>query len=346
MADIRPNPMLIQKQWAKDLFSDVWVDQFFTKFTGSSSNSIIQTNTTLKGKGAGDRVRFAIVYKIEGNPIMDCNTLEGNEIPMDEDYMDVTIQLYRQGVRIPCMDYREHLGWINHRQLAKEQLKNWFADLFDKEIFTRLTAAPTTKRLLDEGANDLTLDMISGINEMAKMADPKIRPVRVEGKDHYVLVMHPYVARALKMSAEWKQVHQYADIRSATANKLFTGALGMWDNVILYEHENVPITGGVASNLLLGCQAGVLAESMDYFWREREHEDYGQIYKVATGTIRGFAKTKFTIGKGGTITFGDNPMTEPAHGSGFGVDGSAVVTPGDIQDYGCITVKTKAAAWA
>jgi N4-gp56 family major capsid protein len=324
MAQSQYNKNLIQKQWAKDLFSDVWTDQFFTRFTGSSANSIIQTNTSLKGKGAGDMVRFAIVYNIEGTPIMDCNTLEGNEIPMAEDYMDVTVHLYRQGIELPCMDYEEHLTWINHRQLAKEQLKNYFADYFDKEIFTKLAATPTANRTRTLTGN-LVLDNISELKEQARMAEPvKIRPVRVDGADRYVFVMHPYVARELKMSAEWKDVNKVADVRGGS-NKLYTGALGMWDGVVLFEHENVPINAGVASNLFLGAQAGVLAESMDHFWRERDFEDYGQIFKVATGTIRGFEKTKFVEGKG---------AIKDATGT--------VTTPGDIQDYGVITVNAPA----
>lgn len=299
MADVVYNPALVCKQWAKVLFQDIWADQFFTKFTGTGPNSIIQTNTQLKGKGQGDTVTFGIVYKIEGDPVMDCDTLEGNELPMTEDFMQVTVHLYRQGVRMPCVDYSEYLTWVQHRTIAKEQLKAYFAELFDKEIFTKLSAAPTANRIIDASTGAITFDMISGLKEMARMADPKIRPVRIDGADHYCLVMHPYAARALKTSDEWKSVQSTAMERGGS-NPLFTGALGMWDNVILYEHENVALTGGVASNLFLGAQAGVLAESRDQFWRERDFEDYGQIVKVAAGTIRGFEKTIFTAGKGGT----------------------------------------------
>ncbi len=319
MAETTYNPALVAKQWSKVLFTDVWNDQFFTKFTGTGPNSVIQVNTQLKGKGAGDQVTFGIVYKVEGDPIMDCNTLEGNEIPMTEDYMNITIHLYRQGIVLPCFDYSEYLSWIQHRTIAKEQLRNYFAELFDKEMFDKLSANPTSKRLWGSATSKLTLNDISGMKEMARMANPKIRPIRIDGADHYCLVMHPYVARDLKTTDEWKEIQAAAQVRGSS-NPLFTGALGMWDNVILYEHENVKVDNPAAPtsafNLLLGAQAGVLAESRDYFWRERDFEDYGQKVKIATGCIRGFEKTKFTAGKNG-----------------------------DVQDFGVITVQTAAAAY-
>ncbi len=229
--------------------------------------------------------------------------------------MNITVHLLRKGVRLDCVDFKGYQTWYDMRSIAKDQIKNWFIDYFDREIFTKLTANPN--RLADESANDMTLDFISGVKEMARMADPKIRPIKINGKDHYVLVMHPYVARALRTGAEWKAINEVADIRG-DGNKLFTGALGMYDGVILYEHENVAVNNvaapTVANNVLLGAQAGVLAEQRDYFWKEDTTVDYGMEVGIMAGIIRGFEKTIFTDGKNGTP-----------------------------EDYGLITLKTKCA---
>lgn len=325
MAEWIPDSRLIRKQWADSLYDDIWENQFFTKFTGSGKGSIIQVNTDLKGKGRGDSVRFGIIYRLEGDMVMDCDILEGKEDSLVEDAMDVTVHLYRKAILLGCQDYMGWLSVLNMRKEAREQLTNFFADYFDREIFRKLATAPTNLRLKDASAGAVTLDLITELKEMAITADPKIRPIMINGKPHYAFVMHNYCARELQMSAEWKQVHMAASVRGWD-NPLFTGSLGMWDDVILYSHPSVPLLGdptategAVASNLFLGAQAGVLAQSRDMFWRERDYKDYGMQVGIAAGVVRGFEKVKFQDGKHKDAT-----------------------TPPGPQDYGVITCKNKA----
>jgi N4-gp56 family major capsid protein len=290
---------------------------------------VIQVNSSLKGKGSGDMVRFGIIFNLGGVATMDNDVLQGNEDKLSEGTMDVTLNMYRKGVRLDSMLYQNYQTWYDMRSEAKSQLKDWFINFFDKQFFEVLTTAPTPKRTLNAATKDISFDLISGVKEMAITPDgsiPKIRPIKINGRDHYALVMHPYCARALKMSAAWKDINELADVRG-DSNKLFTGALGMYDNVILYEHENVPIVGGVAQNILMGCQAGVLAEQRDYFWGEDDSFDYKNQIGIMAGCVRGFAKTIFT----------ERTATPP--------DAATSFTPSNRggEDYGVITVQTLAA---
>ena len=92
-------------------------------------------------------------------------------------------------------------------------------------------------------------------------------------------------ALALKKDTQWQQAQREAQLRGKD-NPLFTGALGMWDNVILYTSPRVRTADdGVASapvarNVFFGAQA--CAKAYAYFpdWTEQEFS-YGQEAGVA-----------------------------------------------------------------
>jgi N4-gp56 family major capsid protein len=318
LATTTPDPRLIPKVWAKALWKDIAANRYWTKFMGAGMNNPIQVMNELHGKGRGDTITVPLLYQLEGPGVTGCNTLVGNEEAMVEDAMTITIDMIRHGVRFEC----EKNDWIHLYDLhvkAKEQLREWWAQRDDREIFNKLSASPTDLRLIDGSAGDFILDYLVYAKEMARMARPKIRPIRIEGAEHYVCVLHPYQARALRLSTEWKSIQSTANVRGES-NPIFRGSLGMYDGVILHEHEYVhtdgavETTGGTASALFFGQQAGVWAQSKDVFWREDPTVDYGRQLGIATGMIYGFKKAIFE--------------------DGYGTAGP--------QDYGLIQIKTAA----
>ncbi|MBU0471744.1 MAG: N4-gp56 family major capsid protein, partial [Nanoarchaeota archaeon] len=84
-------------------------------------------------------------------------------------------------------------------------------------------------------------DLITKAKIKAQLANPKIRPIKINGVNHYVLFLHPWQVADLKLNAssKWYAAQKEAQVRSGQ-NPIFTGALGIWDNVILHEHEYVP----------------------------------------------------------------------------------------------------------
>jgi N4-gp56 family major capsid protein len=88
----------------------------------------------------------------------------------------------------------------------------------------------------------------------------------------------------------------------------FNCAIGVWDNVIIHEHENVKITAtgaasvNVAHNLFLGAQAGAFAVAQETDWAEDPTIDYGNQVGFATGMIYGIAKSKFNEEDFGMLT--------------------------------------------
>ena len=163
----------------------------------------------------------------------------------------------------------------------------------------------------------LTPELISRAKIKAQLASPKIQPIKINGKNHYVLFIHPWQAFDLKNNATFAQAQREAQARGGD-NPIFTGALGVWDGVVIHEHEYVPHLLGVTTNnmsfsaatttgsttqftndvhafraLLCGAQAAVFAQAKDSMQMVEETFDYKNKVGYATGLIGGIQKISF-----------------------------------------------------
>ena len=163
----------------------------------------------------------------------------------------------------------------------------------------------------------LTPELISRAKVKAQLASPKIQPIKIDGKNHYVIFIHPWQAFDLKNNATFAQAQREAQARGRD-NPIFTGALGVWDGVIIHEHEYVPHLLAVTTNnmafeaattsgsttqftdgvhafraLLCGQQAAVFAQTKDSMQMVEETFDYKNKVGYATGLIGGIQKITF-----------------------------------------------------
>lgn len=317
MATTSPNANLVRAAWAKKLWVDAQDEQFFVKhgFIGESDNSIIVKKVDLK-KDKGDTIHIGLSVKLSGSGISGDSTLEGYEEAISTYAMDVQLDQIRNAVRIAGA-LAEQQACYDMRSDAKEKLKIWLAEYLDEKMFEDLASSPSTNRKIwcsVDHSSVATLDTtdklstgyISEAKRLAKLASPRVRPIRVNGKEHYVLVVHPYCMRDLRRDADWIDAQQLANVRGVD-NPIFSGAEGMWDGVIIYEHENVYRTNDgsssayIARNLLLGAGAGVWAIGKEPFWREKTF-DYENQVGFATGLIHGFKKAVFDGEDYGVVT--------------------------------------------
>lgn len=305
MATTQVTANLTAKYWAKELWSDVQKEIFFEKFTGVGPDAIIQKNTALQ-KAAGDAVTFGLAMKLSGNGVAGDGILEGNEEAITFYDMSVGVDQLRNAVRV-AGEMAEQKAAFNMRSKAKEMLKIWLAEKIDAGFFTKLTAAPDAEHRVFAAAATaenqitdamkLTCNDISKAKRKAQLTSPIIRPVRVKGKEYFVLVVHPLAARDLKTDATWLNANYYAAERGID-NPLFSGMLGIYDGVVLYEHSGISVTttgaasANVAHNLLLGAQAGVWAVAKEPYWKEKLF-DYENSVGFATGLIHGQAKSVY-----------------------------------------------------
>lgn len=220
-----------------------------------------------------------------------------------------TIDQIRNAVRLKGK-FEEKKSKENMRKNAKDGLSIWLRERIDDDLFKALTANPTVDKVIYGGTGisaeanitstaKMNTTVLGKAKRLAQMSNPKIRPVRVNGGEYYVMVLHPYQIRDLKEDEKWINAQQYANIRGMK-NPIFTGATGLYNGVVVHENENVPIgqTGDsstwVGHGLLLGAQAGVMANGIDLSWKEKLF-DYDNQYGVAISRTYGVAKSVFKI---------------------------------------------------
>lgn len=308
-ADTTVPTNLVQKAWAKQLWREAERDNFFAKFTGEGQNNIIQMKTDLK-KEAGDKITVPLVMRLTGAGVTGDNTLEGNEEALQIYDCTVTVDQIRHAVRLKGR-MEEQKTALDLRRAAKDGLKLWMKEKVENMIVTALTDDPTAEHTIyaggktSEGAiattDVLTTALISQAARLARLSTPKIRRVAVDGKEYYVMLVDPYQARDLKNDERWIAAQENCAERGSS-NPIFTGMLGVWDGVILYDYEGLvrtatgaevtSVKGTVGHALLLGCQAGIKGVAQEAGWEE-ETFDYKNKVGFATGAILGVAKSVF-----------------------------------------------------
>ena len=336
--------------WSAALFLEAQKQTYFKKFSGPSPNDAIQTKTDLS-KEAGDTIKFDLLMNLTGEGVTGDTEIEGNEEQLVYYQDSVVIDLRGTGVRAAGkMSLRRTKHSI--RSDAKMALGHWMGQIRDDDMVKALSGqvnyagqgtaiVPDSARKWPGGgkaddtghekvATDSALDAdnlmicetIRTVKRKAKLVSPKIRPIMVDGGEHYVLLMHPYQAKALTSSTEWKNSQYYAASRGKS-NPLFTGSLGMISGVVLHEYEKIITRLGAATQsepseyfdsgdlmasgiygaraLLLGAQAGVYATGQNPGWYEKNF-DYDRVPGVATDIVYGIKKARFNSKDFGLVT--------------------------------------------
>jgi N4-gp56 family major capsid protein len=305
--------------------ADVRDNIYMTRFIGTSEQAMLQEMTDLK-KEAGDNISFGLGMKLSGAGITGDSTLEGNEEAMTDYDEDIAIDQLRHAVRLTGkMDEKKNV--YNMRVSAKNRLADWLAERIDQEILDKLcgkttstfantpTAAAATRLVYAGGqaainaiTTAMTMDtkILDAAKQTAKLASPMVRPLRIGGKEYYVVILHPYDATNLRQDSVWNQAQREANVRGES-NPIFSGALGIYNGMVIHEHEYVYRTNDgsgsayVARNLLCGQQAGVIAWGAPVAWVEKSF-DYGNSWGISCGAIFGIIKPIFNSVDYGTIT--------------------------------------------
>ena len=217
---------LIQKWWAKELW-DAGIDESFWKpFMGHSSKSIIHIREDLR-KNAGDTVTIPLRMPLFGAGVVGDNTLEGNEEGLTFRDFKITIEMIRHAVRL-AGEFSEKLSYFNLRKEARNAISDWLSRYIDLsikmpgDVFPFEIEAPSADRVLfangKTSENALTATDVFDTNliSMAKrkaLADEitAIRPIKVEGKETYLLVIDHWQSRDLRRDPRWIEAQEHAN---------------------------------------------------------------------------------------------------------------------------------------
>lgn len=296
---------LVPKVWAKKVWHEGLKDSYFDKFTALDGSNVVHKNKDLENV-KGDSVVFGLMMNLSGQGVEgNRQKLSGAEEALNIYDFTVQTQLVRNAVsRFEADDQKTQYDMLKE---IKGALKQWLSDWLDNKLINRLSYNPSNGEVLYASAagtqssitaNDkLTTTIISRAKRKAMMHAPKVQPIKVDGMDKYIMLVHPWAARDLKDDPKWLAAQQNANIRGSK-NPIFTGALGEYDGVILYEYERVlssnigASSANVCQNLLLGKQAACFAVA-----RPAKHieqmDDYGNIAGNGIAFYGAVEKTNF-----------------------------------------------------
>jgi N4-gp56 family major capsid protein len=335
------NHDLAVKLWSKKLFQEALKATYFSKFMGKGTGNIVQIKDETS-KSAGDKITVGLRMQLSGDGVQGDGTLEGNEEALSTYADAVYIDQLRHAVRSAGKMSEQRVPF-SVREEAKDGLRDWWQDRLDTWFFNQLCGntlstlgtkftgnqaaiAPSSgKQIWADGTTDETLtsagvfnlNLIDKCVEKAKTASPLIRPVKVGGKDKFVMFLHPYQVYDLRTTTsdgQWLDIQKAAmSGGDVSKNAIYDGSLGEYNGVILHESTRIP--GGVNSTtsaavastrraVFCGAQAAVMAygkdDSGEMSWVE-ELFDYGNQLGVSAGMIAGLKKTRFNSADFGTI---------------------------------------------
>lgn len=340
------------KRWEPALNREVLKKTLVGKWQSTSSSSPIQIKDEVQ-KGAGDRITIILRMQGSGDGRVGDDTLVGHGESITTHTQNILIDQLRHMFEDSGKMSDQRVSFNVQRE-SKDALADWWADRMDTilllhlcgyDVETRAThngantiVAPSSGRILradrnstDEALTSATDDIfvVSDVDLMvnqAQIVSPAIRPVSIDGKDHYIMVLHPNQVRSLRDSDSVWFGLMLAAIQGGKVsdNPIFTGALGVYDNVVFYSDSRIPqgvhsSTTTAVSNtrraVLLGAQSACVAYGRGngpnrYNWFEDRY-DMGNKYRVSAGAIFGVVKSIFNSVDLSTIvytTYAKDPM--------------------------------------
>jgi N4-gp56 family major capsid protein len=333
------------KIWSTLTMREALKQTLVNKFLGTGKGAIIGRMTELE-KTAGDQIKYDLLMQMTGAGVTGDNRMRDNEEPLVYYQDSVIIDQLRNAHAFRRMSQQRTLH--DMRMDAKTNLADWWAGTFDTYMFDYLCG--NTSRNHGQAATDPDTDhfIVSGdvtksatittdeaslssndqiqladldyAKEAAKTLTPPIRPVMMDGNEMYVVVLHSYSVTDLRLDiansayTDWPSVQMWANKRGLQ-NPIFTGALGVYNGMILFESTRIySPRANVRRNLFLGAQAGVFALGNAYDTLEQSRvgkdnimswyeqiEDYGNEKGISCGAIFGMKATLFNTKDFGKI---------------------------------------------
>lgn len=308
---------LTKKLYEEKLFRDTVKETYFSKFMGEGADSLVQVNNSLT-KDQGDNVKFGIRMRLSGTGVTSGQTLEGNEESLTSYDYSVSLEQYRHAVRdAGALDRQRAVFSIDTE--SEFALKDWGAEKIDKLCFDALFAGPTkifyktssgvlstgtaatAKSAVTAADSKLTIPMLQHIRTWCltggNRSQTPLRPIKVDGKNHFVLLVHPDVAYDIKQDSTYAGYMQYAQERGKD-NPLFTGSVAVVDGIVIHAHENAPIATDGGAGTVAWSQAAIMgAQSLCWAWGQRpklvaKNFDYDNEHGYSWGLIAGVGAPK------------------------------------------------------
>lgn len=357
------NHPLAVKIWSKKLLREALKETFVSRFMGTSKDSLVYVKKELS-KSAGDRIRVGLRMQLTGAGVLGDGTLEGNEESLVTYNDNLFINQLRHAVRSDG-EMSEQRVPFSVREEGLDGLRDWWADRIDDSFINQIagnvsvsetyagmqaptaptgTASANGRIIYGDGTTSTTASLtatttasasarglvftplaIDKAINLAKIASPLIRPLRINGQYKYVMFIHPNQTRMLRANNSANTVTWYDLQRSRIQggemdNPIFNGALGEYNGVVLHESTRIPAPTASGNNdfrraVLCGAQAACFGtgrrdKGTQMKWVE-ELFDYENQLGVSAAMIWGLKKMVYNSIDFSTIvcqTYAPNPQ--------------------------------------
>ena len=273
-----------QATWASGVIIEAIKESPIMRFAGEGPNNIIERKHEIQ-KLRGEKIYFDLFLEMSNAPVTGNNELTGNEETLvsytDDVLLDRTRNAFKKYGDLEDMKSQKDL-----KAIGKDILKQYFAQLMNSYSIRWLEgdsslvwpeavpATSTTRRSWGgdatgddkTGSSDIASGDWLGCNEVvrahykAMLCDPKFRKLEIEGGKYFIMLMHPRQAYTLKLDSTFLSAQRDARERGKE-NPVFTGALGSYMGMLLYEDENLwtNSSNDEACAIICGQQAMMMA---------------------------------------------------------------------------------------
>lgn len=343
MKDAANNPTTV-KLWSKKLQADILAADPIWSLIGTGPDCAIQLKEDSQ-KSAGDMISYFLRAPLKGGGISEGERLELHEESLIINSDKLHINELAHAVKIRNMGTIDHQRIpFNLREEATAAIRDWYSNRLATMIHMQLGGYSGKSLLIDgvertdfakyNGFNDITppsaenivlpdgvssenrinkdhimtLSLIDKAVEKAKLASPKLRPIKISGGKYYILYLHPRQVTQLRTNTnagQWLDIQKAVYSGAGKDNPIFNGSLGVYNGVILRE-SNLVVPGVKEDNtpnynvrraVFLGAQAAVIAFGQGFAGQRyqlvEQLFDYQRELGIAAKTIVGIKKTSY-----------------------------------------------------
>lgn len=257
--------------WDEELFRDVVKESFFmSRFADESGNNAVHVKRDFT-KTKGETKTFTLRMRLNQPFIVDGQS-EGNEYSISTYTNTITLHKYRLPIRDNGELTRMRPPW-NVTDEQRAAVQECATENLDQLCFDAVALSPTRVFYSTDGATPLSTataataktalttnslifpKLVSYVKTAAKTGIGRtyvpIRPIKVDGKDYYIMVVHPDCLYDLMNNTTFQTAMREA-LERGKDNPIFAGAKAITsDGVIIHESEFVA-TGtdaGAGSNV-------------------------------------------------------------------------------------------------
>lgn len=239
----------IPELWDTKIRLDAVKQAFWgSRFEGAQGSKMpIITNSDFT-KSAGDVIHFQTMKRLKGAGVTGSTTLAGSEEKLSLGQFDLTVEWLRHAVGFDKRGTKR--ANFDAVMVAGDELADWLARKIDDSMFEELVSSESPTTLYSGGKlSEATLTSTDVFNTdsldrvklalIRKGAIPfQVKSIGGTTLKYFGIVIDSVDAYNLRGDEAWFAAQRDANLRGLD-NPIFSGALGIYNGMIVYEFANV-----------------------------------------------------------------------------------------------------------